>query len=195
MISTQSRNSKVIDLMPLVRKMAFNLAKRLPPCIEVDDLVSEGTIGLMDALEKFDPKKGVALRSYAAWRVRGAMLDFLRRDDHLTRPQRERQKQEPEQAVAFGEEKAVPPLDELPGTDAGPFENLLAREVAGAIAEALRGLSLRERMIIERCDLREETQDRVAARLRCDPSRVSQLRMQAMKKMKTCMGESLQYLP
>lgn len=65
--------------MPLVHSIASMVSgKGLPPNIEYDDLVSDGTVGLMKAWENFDPERGVKFETYASYRVRGEMLDGLK---------------------------------------------------------------------------------------------------------------------
>src|SRR3989338_6123252 len=65
--------------LPLVHSIASMVSgKGLPPSIEYDDLVSDGTVGLMKAWENFDPKRGVKFETYASYRVRGEMLDGLK---------------------------------------------------------------------------------------------------------------------
>ena len=64
--------------MPAVRWMARRIHERLPQHVDIEDLVSAGVVGLMDAFAKCDPKKKVQLRSYAQFRIRGAILDSLR---------------------------------------------------------------------------------------------------------------------
>jgi len=64
--------------LPMVRFLALRIRERLPQQVEMEDLISAGIVGLMDALQKFDSKKKVQFRTYAQFRVRGAMLDSLR---------------------------------------------------------------------------------------------------------------------
>jgi RNA polymerase sigma factor for flagellar operon FliA len=64
--------------LPMVRFLALRIRERLPQQVETEDLISAGIVGLMDALQKFDPAKKVQFRTYAQFRVRGAMLDSLR---------------------------------------------------------------------------------------------------------------------
>ena len=85
-------NDLVIQLMPLVRRVAHQLRGRLPAHVEMDDLVSDGTVGLIDAVRKFDPAKGVTIESYARYRIRGAILDSLRDQDYASRDMRRRMK-------------------------------------------------------------------------------------------------------
>ena len=62
----------------MVRFLALRIRERLPQQVEMEDLISAGIVGLMDALQKFDSTKKVQFRTYAQFRVRGAMLDSLR---------------------------------------------------------------------------------------------------------------------
>ncbi len=85
-------NDQVVQLLPLVRRVAHQLRGRLPAHMELDDLMSDGTVGLIDAVSKFDSAKGVTIESYARYRIRGAILDSLRDQDHASRDMRRRMK-------------------------------------------------------------------------------------------------------
>jgi len=69
----------------LVKKMAYQLKAKLPSCVELDDLVQAGMIGLMDAIQRYEDNHGAQFETYASQRVRGAMLDELRGADWLPR--------------------------------------------------------------------------------------------------------------
>ncbi|HUX45250.1 MAG TPA: FliA/WhiG family RNA polymerase sigma factor [Terracidiphilus sp.] len=68
----------LLDHLPIVRFLARRIHERLPQHVDMEDLVSAGVVGLMDAFAKFDPNKKVQFRSYAQFRIRGAILDSLR---------------------------------------------------------------------------------------------------------------------
>jgi RNA polymerase sigma factor for flagellar operon FliA len=68
----------LLEHLPIVRFLARRIHERLPQHVEIEDLVSAGVVGLMDAFAKFDPNKKVQFRSYAQFRIRGAILDSLR---------------------------------------------------------------------------------------------------------------------
>jgi RNA polymerase sigma factor FliA len=68
----------LLEHLPIVRFLARRIHERLPQHVEMEDLVSAGVVGLMDAFTKFDPQKKVQFRSYAQFRIRGAILDSLR---------------------------------------------------------------------------------------------------------------------
>ena len=65
----------------LVKRIAYHLISRLPSSVVADDLIQAGLLGLLDAAEHYDPSKGAAFETYATIRIRGSMLDELRRND------------------------------------------------------------------------------------------------------------------
>jgi RNA polymerase sigma factor for flagellar operon FliA len=66
---------------PLVQRIAYHLMARLPPSVQVDDLIQAGLMGLLDAASHYDPSQGASFETYASIRIRGSMLDELRRND------------------------------------------------------------------------------------------------------------------
>ncbi|MFN3397000.1 MAG: RNA polymerase sigma factor FliA [Sulfurimicrobium sp.] len=84
----QSREQYVVQYAPLVKRIAHHMAARLPSCVEVDDLVQAGLIGLLDAVGNYDPAQGAQFETYATQRIRGAMLDELREADWAPRSAR-----------------------------------------------------------------------------------------------------------
>lgn len=70
---------------PLVRRMAVQLAGKLPACVDVNDLIQVGTLGLLDAASRYDPTHDAELWTFAALRIRGAMFDELRNQDPIPR--------------------------------------------------------------------------------------------------------------
>src|SRR5579862_998863 len=82
------RNERAAGLLPLLHRVARKMRVHLPAHVEVDDLVGAGSVGLVDALRKFDPSKRVKFESYAQHRIRGAILDSLRSMDGASRDMR-----------------------------------------------------------------------------------------------------------
>lgn len=76
-----SKDELVTRHAPLVKKIAHHLMGRLPSSVMVDDLIQAGMIGLLDAAGQYDPSQGASFETYASIRIRGAMLDELRRTD------------------------------------------------------------------------------------------------------------------
>src|ERR1035441_7536748 len=75
---TAEQERVLLEHLPMVRFLARRIHERLPQHVDIEDLVSAGVVGLMDAFSKFDPAKKVQFRSYAQFRIRGAILDSLR---------------------------------------------------------------------------------------------------------------------
>ncbi len=69
----------------LVKKLAYQLKAKLPPSVELDDLIQAGMMGLLDAINRFEDTHGAQFETYAAQRIRGSMLDELRNTDWLPR--------------------------------------------------------------------------------------------------------------
>lgn len=88
-----TRDALVEAHLPQVKFIAERLAAKLPPSVELDDLIGAGVLGLLDAVEKFDATRGVQFKTYAELRVRGAMLDCLRALDWAPRALRQRSRE------------------------------------------------------------------------------------------------------
>jgi RNA polymerase sigma factor for flagellar operon FliA len=82
------RNEYAAKFFPYIEKVARRLARRLPAHVEIDDLISSGVIGLMEAADRFDPSRVDRFEAFAEFRIRGAMLDDLRSRDTLSRDMR-----------------------------------------------------------------------------------------------------------
>jgi RNA polymerase sigma factor for flagellar operon FliA len=88
--SDESRNRIVEHYLPLVTRLAEYISAKLPSEVILDDLVSDGSIGLLDAIRMFDAGRGYKFETYAAPRIRGAMLDGIRASDWIPRLTRSR---------------------------------------------------------------------------------------------------------
>ncbi len=84
------RERLILEQMPQVHFIARSIHRRLPPQVPLEDLVSAGALGLLDAVDKYDPARNVQLKSYAQFRIRGAILDSLRAVDWSSRDLRRR---------------------------------------------------------------------------------------------------------
>ncbi len=89
-ITTENREEVIKQYSPMIKYVANRIAMRLPPHIEMDDLVSVGVLGLIDAITKYDPTRGAKFKTYAEFRVRGAILDELRSMDWVPRSVRQK---------------------------------------------------------------------------------------------------------
>ncbi|MBF0316572.1 MAG: FliA/WhiG family RNA polymerase sigma factor [Nitrospirae bacterium] len=88
-ISNEQREEIIKDFLPFIKYTAFRLLNRIPPQLTVDDLISVGIIGLLDAIENYDPNKS-KLKTFAEFRIKGAMLDELRNFDTASRSLKEK---------------------------------------------------------------------------------------------------------
>lgn len=91
--SSELREKIILEYAPLVKLVAGRLVMYLGYNVEYEDLCSYGTFGLIDAIDKFDYRKGNKFETYASLRIRGAMLDQIRKNDWIPRTVRQRQKQ------------------------------------------------------------------------------------------------------
>jgi RNA polymerase sigma factor FliA len=122
--SATERDMLLMEHLPTVRYLARRIHERLPQHVELDDLVSAGVVGLIDAFSKFDHKKKVQFKSYAQFRIRGAILDSLRTLDWSPRELRRKGR-----AV----EEAIRAVTQRVGR--APSEQEIAREMELTLAE------------------------------------------------------------
>ena len=98
------RERLILEHLPQVRLIARRIHERLPESVNLDDLVSTGTLGLIAAIDRFDSSHNVKLKTYAEYKIRGAILDSLRGLDWAPRQQRKRSKQI-EAAISVAEQR------------------------------------------------------------------------------------------
>lgn len=109
--SREAEVELVEQFLPLVTKVANRLAIGLPSNVDKDDLISYGRFGLLDALAKFDHKRGLQFETYAMWRIRGAMIDGLRENDWIPRTVRDKAKKIEEAYTLLEQQKLHTPSD------------------------------------------------------------------------------------
>ncbi len=136
-IASQDRERLILEHLPQVRLIARRIHDRLPESVSLDDLISTGTVGLISAIDRFDASQNVKLKTYAEYKIRGAILDSLRGLDWAPRQQRKRAKMI-EAAISAAEQR----LHRSPG------EEEIARELGLEVAEyhewlvEIRGLNV-----------------------------------------------------
>ena len=91
-LSEEEREQLILEHLPQVRLIARRIHDRLPESVSLDDLVSTGIVGLIGAIDRFDSSHNVKLKTYAEYKIRGAILDSLRGLDWAPRQQRKRAK-------------------------------------------------------------------------------------------------------
>jgi RNA polymerase sigma factor FliA len=103
-MTAEEREQLILEHLPQVRLIARRIHERLPDSVNLDDLISTGAVGLISAIDRFDPSLNVKLKTYAEYKIRGAILDSLRGLDWAPRQQRKRHKQI-EAAIAVAEQQ------------------------------------------------------------------------------------------
>jgi RNA polymerase sigma factor for flagellar operon FliA len=109
---TEIREELILKYAPLVKRIAEKLAIRLPDHISKDDLVSSGVIGLLEAIDNYDDSKGIKFETYASYRIRGAILDELRKMDWVPRSVRKEIQRIEKAIIAFQRKEGRQPDDD-----------------------------------------------------------------------------------
>ena len=110
----EEREELILEHLPQVNWIALRIQEKLPPGIELDDLISAGIVGLMAAVDNYDPSHNASLKTYAEYKIRGAILDSIRGLDGIPTHKRKRVKQVQE-AIAKAERdlKRTPEEEEI----------------------------------------------------------------------------------
>ncbi len=231
-IDVKTTNELVVLHEPLVKRIAYHLMSRLPASVQADDLVQAGMIGLIEASRKFDPEQGASFETYAGIRIRGAMLDEIRRTDWTPRSVHRKAREVAEAVRKIENEKGRDARDvevarvmglelneyhkilqdatgcrifsyEDPGTlgeenfaqqarqPNQPLENLQKSDFKAGLADAIKGLPERERLVMalyydEELNLRE-----IGDILGVSESRVCQIHGQALIRLRARMADWL----
>jgi len=139
------RDRLVLHYLPLVRYHAERLKVTLPPAVDINDLMGSGTVGLIEAINKFDLRRNIKFETFCGQRVRGAMLDDLRRVDWAPRQVRSRAED-----LAMRRNAVAARLDRQPAEDE------MAKEM-GISLEEYRGLcemlAVKDQVSIESCQV------------------------------------------
>ncbi len=133
----EARDGLILHYAPVVKFVAGRLRGGLPATVESQDLMSYGTIGLIDAIDKFDPERGLRFEAYAVTRIRGAIIDELRRLDWVPRSVRARAR-EIQEALATAEHRLGRSVSEAElaselGVDTAALQRSLDDVAAGGV--------------------------------------------------------------
>jgi len=131
--SDEARRALIESYAPLARYVVDRLNLRPGAALEYDDLLSQAVVGLIDAVDRFDPSRGIKFETYAYYRVRGAVMDMLRELDWLPRSIRQREAQLSRAYAAIEDRLGRPPTDAELARELGltiDQLDILAQEVA-----------------------------------------------------------------
>ncbi len=129
-MQVQEARKSVTEYAHLVKRLAYQLAARLPSSVDVDDLIQAGMMGLLDAMQGYDDQHGAQFETYATQRIRGAMLDELRDADWAPRSVR-KQAREIEHAIhelqqALGQPPSEQQIADSMGVTLSNYQQMLA---------------------------------------------------------------------
>lgn len=194
--ATSSREAFILAHLGQVHLIARQLQRRLPAHITFDDLVSVGTVGLITAVDRFDQSRGLQLKTYAEHRIRGAMLDLLRKEDTRSRAERCRlRNQTNADQSASGRVLSLDRLlEKLPQTmlmDQRPSPCAVACEAErqSALAAARQRLPAIESRVLFLKHDEGWTNRAIAAELGMHESRVSQIATGAVRKLRCLLAD------
>jgi RNA polymerase sigma factor for flagellar operon FliA len=201
----------VTENLPLVRYIAARIGATIPASVELDDLIQTGTLGLIDAVRRYDPSKGIPFPAYARYRIRGAILDALRTLDWATRTQRNECKALSNAAtsgapasstevrfVSLGpvvslstsrESSDDQPVQEVPCAESFRPDRLFeASEAKDLVERALQALPDRYRQVVVMYYSGDWSMREIGRSLGVNESRVSQIHKAALGKMKRALA-------
>ena len=231
-VQQQSFDDLVTRHAPLVKRIAYHLMNRLPPSVQAEDLIQAGMIGLIEASRNYDPSQGASFETYAGIRIRGAMLDEIRRTDWTPRSVHRKAREVAEAVRTIENREGRDARDVEVAKEMGitlneyhkilqdatgcrifsfedpaalgeegftsnerqsnqPYENLQKENFKAGLAEAIKGLPERERLVMalyydEELNLRE-----IGEILGVSESRVCQIHGQSLIRLRARMEDWL----
>jgi len=171
-MDSKNREELILKYAPLVKQIAERMALRLPPNISKEELIGPGVLGLFDAIDKFDSKRGIKFRTYANLRIKGAILDELRKMDWISRSVR-RNINRIEDAIRtlelkLGREPKDDEIAEEMGLDLDSYYKMISR------SQGVNLLSLDELML-------DGTTFKVSKQASDQPSPIEELKVKEIK--------------
>jgi len=183
--SKKTNDALIMKYAPLIKYIATRIAARLPMHIEIQDLINSGVLGLMDAIQKFDPAKEVKFETYAEYRIKGSILDSLRALDWVPRSVRK---------VATMLENTYADLEKKLGRPAQDEEVAEAMDVdVDKLHKLMSRVSHVSMVSLER-DSRNSTQTSLLDRL-ISPGDVTGFEKLDTEELRDVLAESIERLP
>ena len=191
-----ARNALVELYLPLVRREVARAARTVAPAA-YPQLMSFGTVGLFDAIEKYRPERGHAFESYAPFRIRGAIMDGVRSLSWLPRGALKKGNGKIATVVTL-DFQSVEPGNQLSLADSlvdlleAPISDDVIRDAEhGAVADAVKALPERERHVISEYYYRGRRLAEIAGDMHVSESRICQIHRAALRLLQRCLAEPL----
>lgn len=183
-MSSEARDALILEHVPLVRFLARRLHRTLPRSVDYEELLSEGMLGLIDAVDRYDPATGNQFSTYAKFRVRGAMLDWLRSSTWLSRADIQRSRDGERVVLLVSLEDPIEIDGDLKVHDVLAGEDGTTAHTKALGSEVLRavaGLPERQQHIVLRSICDEVPLSQIGAELGICKARVSKLRSSSIQ--------------
>lgn len=206
------RRSLIDKYMPTVKTIVLQYERKLPAYISIEDLVNAGTVGLLAAIENYDPKRSNTFGAYATIRIKGAIINELRQWDYLSRLSRKRVRELEQAYLNLGNQFQRDPTDEEVMAETGLnteqyertkknsnirflnfedevcyernlVEEIFLKQAMKPVKDALKRLSHKTRRTLEMFYFEEKSLREIAKELDVSESRISQLRKKAIEEL------------
>lgn len=183
-----TRDEIILKHAPMVKYIASRIASKLPQSVELDDLMQVGILGLIDAVSKFDPQRGIKFQTYADFRVRGAILDELRSTDWVPRAVRHAATQIQEIYLQLERELGHPAKDEEVASRMGISLDEFYQHL-----DAARGVSILSFEDLRPALLNDEEWD--VLDVMADPNIVDPVDTIGLRELRRAIGQAIDSLP
>ncbi|MBF0126976.1 MAG: FliA/WhiG family RNA polymerase sigma factor [Magnetococcales bacterium] len=182
-----TRDEVILKYAPIVKYVANRISVKLPQSVDIDDLIQVGILGLIDAVTKFDPHRGIKFQTYAEFRIRGAIIDELRSMDWVPRAVRQTATQIQETYLQLEGAQGKPVEDEEVAAHLGMTLNEFYRNL-----DAVRGIS-----ILSFDDLRPsmEEEEWDVLEMLADPDIVDPVDSIGLNQLRYSLSEAITALP
>lgn len=179
---TSAQRDLVEQNLKLATLIALDHHRALPPHVELDDIQQAARMGLIEAALRFDASRGATFDTFARWRINGAIRDYLRGLDVVSKGDRAR--------INAGEASEVVHLNvddlytEPRAVQRSPEDASIAAQITAQIATLIEGLSLRQRTIVREYYFHEQTMSQIGEGFGVKEARISQVHKQAIEQLR-----------
>lgn len=177
------RDLLFVSYAPLVKRIAAHMAAGTPPNVEADDLQSVGVLGLIEAVERYNPNRSVSFEAYATRHIKASMVDYLRANGWAPRSVRSNELLTKAQFDQMWAPKMWGLPTELSDPTPGPEALFEAKETAAVVAAARRSLNAQQQQVVRLCFDEGMTLAAIAKLMGLTQGRVSQIRTEALRQL------------